>query len=135
MDGAQPRHTFAAGTYYEKRLTSTQRRFLKAVEMLAGRGIDVESIDLRSIKPWDRDLIYSSVGKTGRLVIADAAWMSGGIAAEIAAAVAGEIFHTLKAPIVRVCLPDAPAPTSAALERAYYIGAGNIVAAVEKVLS
>ena len=50
----------------------------KAVEMLAQRGIDVELIDLRSIKPWDRNLVYSSVGKTGRLVIADAAWMSGG---------------------------------------------------------
>jgi pyruvate/2-oxoglutarate/acetoin dehydrogenase E1 component len=94
----------------------------------------VELIDLRTIKPWDRDLVYSSVGKTGRLVIADAAWMSGGIAADIAAAVAGDIFHALKAPIGRVCLPDVPAPTSAALERAYYVGADDIVASVEKVL-
>jgi pyruvate dehydrogenase E1 component beta subunit len=108
---------------------------VKAVETLAQRGIDVELIDLRSIKPWDRALVYSSVGKTGRLVIADAAWMSGGIAAEIAAAVAGEVFHALKSPIVRVCLPDVPAPTSAALERAYYVGADDIVAAVEKMLS
>ena len=107
---------------------------LKAAETLAQRGIDVELIDLRTIKPWDRDLVYSSVGKTGRLVIADAAWMSGGIAADIAAAVAGDIFHALKAPIGRVCLPDVPAPTSAALERAYYVGADDIVANVEKVL-
>ena len=104
-----------------------------AVEALARRDIDVELIDLRSIKPWDRNLVYSSVGKTGRLVIADAAWMSGGIAAEIAASVAGEIFHALKAPIARVCLPDVPAPTAAVLERAYYVGAEDIVAAVEKV--
>lgn len=107
---------------------------VKAAETLAQRGIDVELIDLRTIKPWDRDLVYSSVGKTGRLVIADAAWMSGGIAADIAAAVAGDIFHALKAPIGRVCLPDVPAPTSAALERAYYVGADDIVANVEKVL-
>ena len=107
---------------------------MKAAETLAQRGIDVELIDLRTIKPWDRDLVYSSVGKTGRLVIADAAWMSGGIAADIAAAVAGDIFHALKAPIARVCLPDVPAPTSAALERAYYVGADDIVANVEKVL-
>ncbi|MBS0170429.1 MAG: alpha-ketoacid dehydrogenase subunit beta [Nitrospira sp.] len=106
----------------------------KAVEMLTQRGIDVELIDVRSVKPWDRNLVYSSVGKTGRLVIADAAWISGGTAAEIAASVAGEIFHALKAPIVRVCLPDAPAPTSAVLEQAYYIGAEAIVSAVEKVL-
>jgi len=106
----------------------------QAVEFLARRGIDVELIDLRSIKPWDRNLVYSSVGKTGRLVIADAAWMSGGIAAEIAASVAGEIFHALKAPIGRVCLPDVPAPTSPQLEQAYYLGTEDIVSAVEKVL-
>ncbi len=106
----------------------------KAVEVLTQRGIDVELIDVRSIKPWDRNLVYSSIGKTGRLVIADAAWMSGGFAAEIAASVAGEIFHALKSPIGRVCLPDVPAPTSAVLEQAYYIGAENIVSAVEKVL-
>lgn len=107
---------------------------LKAAETLAQRGVDVELIDLRTIKPWDRDLVYSSVGKTGRLVIADAAWMSGGIAAEIAASVAGEIFYALKAPIARVCLPDVPAPTSVVLEQAYYVGAEDIVTSVEKVL-
>lgn len=106
----------------------------KAVEQLAERDIDVELIDLRTIKPWDRNLLYSSVGKTGRLVIADAAWMSGGIAADIAASVAGDLFHALKAPIGRVCLPDVPAPTSAPLERAYYVGAEDIIATVEKVL-
>lgn len=107
----------------------------RAAKQLAQRGIDVELIDLRSIKPWDRNLVYSSVGKTGRLVIADAAWMSGGIAAEIAASVAGEIFHALKAPIARVCLPDAPAPTSGLLEQVYYVGADEMISAVEKVLS
>jgi pyruvate dehydrogenase E1 component beta subunit len=107
---------------------------MKAVETLAALGVDVELIDFRSVKPWDRDLLFSSVGKTGRLVIADAAWQSGGFAAEVAATVTGELFHALKAPILRVCLPDAPAPTSAVLERAYYIGAGDIVAAVQKIL-
>ena len=52
----------------------------------------------------------------------------------IAASVAGEMFHALKAPIGRICLPDVPAPTSALLEQAYYIGAEDIVSAVEKVL-
>ena len=107
---------------------------IQAVERLAGLGVDVELIDLRSVKPWDRDLVFSSVGKTGRLVIADAAWHSGGVAADVAATVTGELFHALKAPILRVCLPDAPAPTSVVLERAYYVGAGDIVAAVQKVL-
>ena len=107
---------------------------LKAAEILKQLEIEVELIDLRSIKPWDRDLLFSSVGKTGRLVITDAAWQTGGIAADIAATVAAEVFHALRAPILRVCLPDAPAPTSGTLESAYYIGADRIVAGVQKVL-
>mgnify|MGYP003381513500 CR=1 FL=1 len=56
------------------------------------------------------------------------------MAGDMAAGVACDICHALRAPIARVCLPDVPAPTSAALERAYYVGADDIVANVEKVL-
>lgn len=108
---------------------------VKAVALLEERGIDAELIDLRSIKPWDREMVLSSVGKTGRLVIADAAWATAGVAAEIAATAGSEVFSALKAPIARVCLPDAPAPTSAALEGRYFIGSRDIVTAVEKVLA
>lgn len=107
---------------------------MKAVEVLAERGVDAEMIDLRSIKPWDHELVFDSVRKTGRLVISDAAWKTAGVAAEIAASVSTELFDALKAPIQRVTLPDAPAPVSAALERAYYITAGDIVTAVERVV-
>ncbi len=106
---------------------------LQAATTLESRGIDAEVIDLRSIKPWDRECVFSSVRNTGRLVIADAAWKTCGVAAEIAASVASEAFDDLKAPISRVCLPDAPAPTSAPLEEAYYIGASHIVSAVEEL--
>lgn len=106
---------------------------IEAVEALEKRGIDPELIDLRSIKPWDRELVFASVYKTGRLIIADAAWGTGGVSAEIAATVAGEIFECLTAPIVRVTLPDAPAPMSAPLEKIYYIGTNDIVAAVGKL--
>lgn len=106
----------------------------RAVEVLELRGVDAELIDLRSIKPWDRETVLASVSKTGHLVVADAAWTTGGVAAEIAATVAGELFHALKAPVRRVCLPDAPAPTSRTLEAAYYVGAEDIVTAVEKVM-
>ena len=107
---------------------------MKAVEVLAERGVDAEVIDLRSIKPWDRELVFDSVRKTGRLVISDAAWKTAGVAAEIAASVSTELFDALKAPIQRVTLPDAPAPVSVALERAYYITAGDIVTAVERAV-
>lgn len=108
---------------------------VKAAQTLADIGIDAEVINLRSIKPWDKECVCTSVRKTGHLVVADSAWKSGGIAAEIAASVGEECFESLKAPIRRVCLPDIPAPTSASLERAYYVHAGEIVSAVEAATS
>jgi pyruvate dehydrogenase E1 component beta subunit len=107
---------------------------LKGAALLAQKGIDAEVIDLRSVKPWDRVLVLESVAKTGHLVIADAAWRSCGISAEVAATVAGEAFEKLRGPIVRLTLPEAPAPTSLALERAYYPGAVDLVAAVERLI-
>ncbi len=106
----------------------------KAAEALAERGVDSEVIDLRSIKPWDQDLVFASVRKTGRLVVADGAWRTCGMAAEVAATVAGGAFRYLKAPIARVTLPDAPAPSSRMLEQVYYPDAQAIIAAVEKLL-
>ncbi len=108
---------------------------IKAAEILEDRDIDAEVIDLRSLTPWDRERVFRSVRKTGCLVVADAAWKTCGVAAEVAATVAEEIFDALRAPIARVCLPDAPAPTSVPLEKAYYIGADDIVCAVEEVLN
>lgn len=108
---------------------------VKAAAILRERGIDAEVIDLRSIKPWDKELVCTSVRKTGRLIVADGGWTTCGVAAEIVATVTGEVFPYLKAPVVRVTLPDAPAPTSASLERAYYPDAYTVVAAVEKLFA
>lgn len=105
----------------------------RAAETLAAEGIEAEVIDLRTLKPWDRETVYASVRKTGRLIVADAAWRTGGFAAEVAAAVAEEIFEALRAPVARVTLPDAPAPMSAPLERAYYPTADDIVAAARRL--
>lgn len=93
---------------------------VKAVQQLAIDGIGVELIDLRTIKPWDEDLIVSSVKKTGRLVIADGGWRTCGVAGEIAASVMETAFSDLKAPVRRVTLPDCPAPASRTLEQAFY---------------
>jgi pyruvate dehydrogenase E1 component beta subunit len=105
----------------------------KAVRELAGEGIDCELIDPRTIKPLDIDLILLSVAKTGRLVIADVGWHSWGWAAEVAALVSERAFHSLKAPVRRVALPDCPAPASKNLEKAYYPTAEDIVQAVRKI--
>jgi len=107
---------------------------IKASESLEKEGIDVEVIDLRSLKPLDEDLLLESVEKTGALVVADSTWKTCGVAAEICAVVASNGFKYLKRPIARVTLPDAPAPASCILEEAFYPGADDIISAVKEVL-
>ena len=108
---------------------------LRAADELSNRSIEIEVIDLLSIKPIDEELIFNSVQKTGRLVVADGGWKSFGAAAEIVALVVENAFSALKAPVKRVTLPDAPAPASLALEKAYYPKSDNIVNAVRSLLS
>lgn len=108
---------------------------VKAAAQLASRGIEAEVIDLRTIKPWDKETVFTSIRRTGRLLVVDAAWSSCGVSAEIAACAAAEVFEALKAPIVRVTLPDLPAPTSVALEKHYYLKESDIVAGAEKLLA
>ncbi|MDD2773295.1 MAG: pyruvate dehydrogenase complex E1 component subunit beta [Elusimicrobiales bacterium] len=108
---------------------------LEAGKALAKNGIDAEVIDLRSVKPWDADMVCSSVKKTGRLVVAEAAWKTCGVSADIAAVVSREAFDRLDAPVERVTLPETPAPASKALEAGYYPSATDIVKAAEKTIS
>jgi pyruvate/2-oxoglutarate/acetoin dehydrogenase E1 component len=108
---------------------------VQAGTALEENGVDAEIIDLRTIKPWDKDLVFDSVRKTGRLVVADGAWEACGVAAEIVASTACTVLESLRAPVVRVCLPDAPAPMSAPLEKLYYPDSSTIVSAVEKSLA
>jgi len=97
---------------------------------LAAKGIDVEIIDPRTLRPLDEELILDSVAKTGRLVIVDTGWKTGGVTAEIAAMVAEKAFSLLKAPIVRVASPDLPTPAGFTLEEAFYIDKSDIKKAV-----
>jgi pyruvate dehydrogenase E1 component beta subunit len=107
---------------------------LKASESLDREGINVEVVDLRSLKPLDEDLLLSSVKKTKRLVVVDGGWKTCGIAAEISARIAeSDIFRSLKTPVIRVSLPDTPAPASLALEKVYYPNAEKITSTVKKL--
>jgi len=106
---------------------------IKAAEILNDEGIDVEVIDPRSLKPLDEELIFNSVKKTGKLVIADTGWLSGGISAEISARVCEKAFEYLNKPIKRVALPDVPAPASAVLEKEYYPDKNNIIKVVKEI--
>jgi pyruvate dehydrogenase E1 component beta subunit len=105
-----------------------------AAQILEKEGIGIEVIDPRTIKPLDMPLIIESVKKTGRLVIAEGAWQSFGVASEIASRVYAGAFGKLIAPIEKVCLPDCPAPASSALEKVYYPKSAQIINAVKKTL-
>jgi pyruvate dehydrogenase E1 component beta subunit len=106
---------------------------VKASEESKREGIEVEVIDLRSVKPLDETLLFESLKKTGRLVIADGGWKTCGMAAEISALISENVFDYLKAPITRVTLPDAPAPASCVLEQNYYPTFKTIIDAVKSI--
>jgi len=97
----------------------TVHHCLSAANTLAERGIDAEVIDLRTIKPLDESTVLKSVRKTGRLIVVHEASRTCGVGAEIAALVAERAFDALRAPIVRLTGPDAPAAASYPLEQAY----------------
>jgi pyruvate dehydrogenase E1 component beta subunit len=107
---------------------------VKASEDLERDGVDLEVIDLRSVKPLDETLLFESIKKTGRLIVCDGGWKTCGMAAEISAIVSENIFEYLRSPIVRVTLPDVPAPASCILEKEYYPTSKNIAHAVRTIL-
>jgi pyruvate dehydrogenase E1 component beta subunit len=108
--------------------------YLAAAE-LSKEGLEAEVIDLRTLRPLDEEIILQSVSKTGRLLIADCGWKTGGITAEISALVAEKGFEFLKAPIRRVACPDIPTPSGYTLEAAFYVGSKDILAATREMLT
>ena len=107
---------------------------MRAAEFLSRFGISVEVIDLRSIRPLDEETIINSVRKTGKLVVADTSWVQYGVASEIAALVAEKAFEYLKAPVVRIGIPNSPAPSSKVLEDAFYPSADSLQKTITKLL-
>lgn len=107
---------------------------LAAARVLTEDGISAEVIDLRTLVPMDVDTILNSLGKTGRIVIADYAHRTCGAAAEIAAIVAENGFDLLKAPVRRVVTPDIPIPFSPPLEKPLYPNKESIAAAARSLL-
>ncbi len=106
---------------------------LEAAQELAGEGIDAEVIDLRTLRPLDRETVLASLAKTNRLVIAEEGWPTCSIASEIIAICMEDGFDHLDAPVTRVCDEDVPLPYAANLEKMALIDTPRIVKAVKKV--
>ncbi len=109
-------------------------RGLEAAEALAKEGIDVEVIDLRSLKPLDLDTIINSVKKTGRLVGLTEAYENTSFINEIMALVNENAFDYLDAPMVRVAAANVPVPRAEVLEDLAIPNVGRIMAACRKVV-
>ncbi|HYD95830.1 MAG TPA: alpha-ketoacid dehydrogenase subunit beta [Noviherbaspirillum sp.] len=106
---------------------------LQAAGRLAENGIDAEVIDLRTLKPLDEEAILRSARKTGRVLVVHEASRMCGVGAEISAIVAEHAFDALRAPVMRLTGPDAPAPSSYLLEQAFLPQADAIVAAASRL--
>ena len=106
---------------------------LEAAETLAGEGIEAEVIDLRTLRPLDKQTVLASLAKTNRLVVAEEGWPTCSIASEIIAICMEEGFDDLDAPVLRVCNEDVPLPYAANLEKLALIDAPRIVEAARKV--
>ncbi len=105
---------------------------LEAAATLAEEGIEAEVLDLRTLRPLDKEAVLASLAKTNRLVIAEEGWPVCSIASEVMAICMEDGFDYLDAPVLRVCDEDVPLPYAANLEKAAIIDAPRIVAAVRK---
>ena len=115
---------------YSKMLQTSMR----AVKQLEGEGIDVEVIDLRSLRPLDMDPIYASFKRTNRAVIVEEGWRSYGVGAEVAARLQEECFDYFDAPIERVAQKEVPLPYSGELEKLAIPQVADVIKAVKKVM-
>jgi pyruvate dehydrogenase E1 component beta subunit len=105
-----------------------------AVDKLKEEGIEVELIDLRTIRPLDVDAILESVKKTNRLVILEESWPFGNISTEITYQVQNQIFDYLDAPIEKINTADTPAPYSPVLLAEWLPNSEDVIKSIKKVM-
>jgi pyruvate dehydrogenase E1 component beta subunit len=106
---------------------------LEAAEELAGEGISAEVIDLRTLRPLDKQAVLTSLAKTNRLVVIEEGWPTCSISSEIMAICMEEGFDDLDAPVLRVANEDVPLPYAANLEKLALIKASDVVKAAKAV--
>jgi pyruvate dehydrogenase E1 component beta subunit len=106
---------------------------LTVADKLSARGIEIEVIDPRTLKPLDRITVAESVRKTHRLVVVNEGWSTCGYAAEIMSVVIEDCFWDLDAPIKRVCNKDTPMPVATTLERTVMVSEEDILSACLEV--
>jgi pyruvate dehydrogenase E1 component beta subunit len=105
-----------------------------AEQLAESDGLDIEVVDLRSLRPLDRETIVESVKKTHSAVILEDDWLTYGIGAEIAATISDGAFDYLDAPVRRVAMAEVPMPYSKPLETAALPSADDVIGAIRQTL-
>ncbi|MEO8198131.1 MAG: alpha-ketoacid dehydrogenase subunit beta [Thermoanaerobaculia bacterium] len=108
---------------------------LEAAERLAAEGIEIEVLDLRTLKPLDEEAILATAQKTGRIIVLTEEPQTGSFAGEVAARVAEKAFWHLDAPVARVCCLDTPVPYSPPLEDEYLPNAEKLIGRIRALLA
>lgn len=106
---------------------------LEAADKLAGKGVDVEVIDLRSLYPLDKELIGETIAKTHKAIVITEEVKRGGYGGEISAIIGEEFFDYLDAPVIRIGALDTPVPFAPNLEQYYIPNAQDILVAAKKL--
>ncbi|MEA2600073.1 MAG: hypothetical protein QOF89_1065 [Acidobacteriota bacterium] len=106
---------------------------LEAAGRLEAEGIDLEVLDLRTIKPLDHEAILATVRKTSRVIVLTEEQVTGSVAGEVAARISQDAFEWLDGPVHRLCCPDTPVPYSPTLEEAYLPNVDKLVARVREL--
>ncbi len=107
---------------------------LKAAEVLAKEGIEVEIVDLRSLRPLDMEPVIESFKKTNRAVIVEEGWKSYGVGSEVAARIYEQAFDYVDAPVKRVAQKEVPLPYNRTLEQLALPQIADVIQAVKEVL-
>jgi 2-oxoisovalerate dehydrogenase E1 component beta subunit len=107
---------------------------IEAAGVLAEEGVDVEVVDLRTLRPLDTETILDSVRKTGKALIVHEDTLAGGIGGEVASIIAQEAFEHLDGPVTRLAGPEVPAmPFSPPMEAKFMLDSEKIAAAMRKL--
>jgi 2-oxoisovalerate dehydrogenase E1 component beta subunit len=108
---------------------------LEAAERLAAEGLEIEVLDLRTLKPMDEEAILASVARTNRVLVLSEEPVTGSVAGDVAARIAERAFWHLDAPVARLCCPDTPVPYSPPLEDTYLPNADKLIARLRELLA
>ena len=105
-----------------------------SLQAINDEGLDIDLIELRSLKPLDVATIRSSLSRTHKLVILDESTYSGGVGATISAIISEEMFDELDAPVKRLCMDDAPVPYASSMEKAVVKRGADLEIAVAEIV-